>query len=120
MAAGFGMRGMRERVSLVRIIETDDGVGGQNVQTTRAATFWADWDPKYGAEFLQAGAVQVGMRHLVRIRYRTDVSVNSKVYLEPSGPTCNVVQVVDVGRRHQWLLLDVIEDNRNATEIAAA
>ena len=115
-----GMRRMRDRVSLIVLTETDDGVGGQNVATTRQATMWAEWDPKYGAEFLQAGSVQVSMRHLVRIRYRRDVSVNSKIYLEPHGPTCNVVQMVNPNQRSQFLLLDVVEDNRNATQIAAA
>lgn len=96
---------LRHRVTIRTATTVDDGQGGQVVTWTDTATVWAAIDPRQGREGLQAQAIQNATLHRIQLRYRDDVTVKTRIYVEPDGPTCEVVEVLDPGRRHVSLEL---------------
>lgn len=100
---------MRHRAALITVTTADDGRGGQTVSTSTLATVWCEWDPRAGAEYFQGSVIQDAMRHTVRLRYRSDVSVGMRIQRSGDSHVCEIVEVVNVGQRNRWLVLNVVE-----------
>jgi SPP1 family predicted phage head-tail adaptor len=103
---------LRHKCTVQTATAVDDGRGGQAVTWANTLTnVPCQFDPRSGREFYQAGAVQASPTYQVRVAYSSSITVKTRVYRAPSGPTYEVVQVIPVGRgdSYRYLDLDVIE-----------
>jgi SPP1 family predicted phage head-tail adaptor len=86
------------RVAILTATTADDGRGGQAVTWTpvaQAPTAWASIRSLSGAEFLQAGALQNSMTHLVEMDSRLGVTIQHRLYWPLKGKTFEIVGTRD-------------------------
>jgi SPP1 family predicted phage head-tail adaptor len=103
---------MRERVSLSRTGSTTDPRWGPTPTQTSYATMWAEVEPVTATERMQDEAIQTEVTHVIRMRYRSDVS--SKDVVTWRGRRLEVVSAIDVGARRIQLELTCKELPSNA------
>lgn len=101
------MHALPHKVTVQTATASDDGQGGQSVSWANTVTnLPAHFDPRSGREFLQVGALQNALGHQVRVSYHASVTVKARLVREPSGPTCEVLEVVPVQRGDSIRYLD--------------
>jgi SPP1 family predicted phage head-tail adaptor len=100
---------LRHRLTVRRSTTSDDGRGGQVVT-------WADVNTDRGAvealgtrEFLQAGALQNAMAHMVRMRYRSDLTVKDRIYWADRSVLLSIVSLRDPNGRGRELEVECVE-----------
>ena len=92
---------LRKRVTLQSLSLTADGGGGAARGWQDVATLWAEVVPLRGAESLQAEKVTAEITHLLRLRYRSDVTPDKRLLL--GGRALNIRAVLNVGERGREL-----------------
>lgn len=97
---------LRHRVVIQRSTTADDGKGGQTDAWATLATVWAEVLPMRGNERRMAGALTAEIQYRVRVRYRTDITVQPTDRIEWGGVTLEVHAVTDEDGRHRFWLLD--------------
>lgn len=70
---------MRERVTIEAQSQTVDGAGAIATTWTPIATTWARMEPARAAQVILAGRDDAIHDYEMTIRYRTDISTNSRV-----------------------------------------
>jgi SPP1 family predicted phage head-tail adaptor len=86
------------RVAILTATTSDDGRGGQAVTWTPVAsapTAWASIRALSGTEFLQAGALQNSMTHLVEMDSRLGVTIKHRLYWPLKSKTFEIVGTRD-------------------------
>jgi SPP1 family predicted phage head-tail adaptor len=95
---------LRDRITIQRLGRASDGQGGGNLTpATIVANEPAQVLPVSGREALQASAVTAVMSSVVRLRYRSDVSVKHRVIF--GARTLQVESVQDPDGRRRELQL---------------
>jgi SPP1 family predicted phage head-tail adaptor len=70
---------LRHRVRLQDEVETPDGAGGLTSVWTDIATFWAEVLTTAGRELTQARQSTPTLSHMVRCRYRRDITADMRL-----------------------------------------
>jgi len=68
----------RKRVTIARVTETTDGIGGATEAYTTTGTAWAAVDELTGHRALEYSQVIEGKVYEIRTKYRTDITIDSK------------------------------------------
>lgn len=92
---------MRDRVSLLKKSETDDGAGGADIAFVPLATVWARLYPVAGSLTERSGARQVGATHTIVIRFRTDLLAGDRIAL--GARRFEVLSAEDLNGRRAYL-----------------
>jgi SPP1 family predicted phage head-tail adaptor len=101
---------LNRRVTIRRSVTVDDGRGGQTVTSwPDVDTVWASIEPLSSREFLQAGALQNAMTHIVRIRYRDDVTIKHRLYWALRGTTFEILSMRETSQQEAGLELECVE-----------
>jgi SPP1 family predicted phage head-tail adaptor len=92
---------MRQRVMLQGRAEIADAGGGVALTWSDIAEIWAEVTPLSGGETVQAMHVTGTMRHLVRLRCRSDVNSERRFLFK--GRVLNIRSARNVEERGRWL-----------------
>lgn len=95
---------LRDRVSLSRVVLTDDGNGGQTttaVALRGPSRIPAEVTPLRSDERLRAGLSEAGLTHRVVLRYHPDVTAATRVNWE--GRSLEVIGAPITHGQRQWL-----------------
>lgn len=92
---------MRQRVILQGRAEIADAGGGVALTWSDIAEIWAEVTPLAGGEQAQAMHVTGTTRHLVRLRYRADVSSERRFLFK--GRALNIRSARDIEERGRWI-----------------
>lgn len=86
---------LRHRVAILQRPDpqTQNSVGEVTTTWTTLATVWAAIEPQSGAEAIEQAAVVAQVTHNVRIRRRTDVTPDMRLYESPR--TLEILAVLD-------------------------
>jgi SPP1 family predicted phage head-tail adaptor len=71
---------LRHRVIFKEATETTDGQGGVTSTWSTVATVWAEIRPILGIERYFRGGTAPNITHLIKVRYRSDLSMNQRIY----------------------------------------
>ena len=96
-------------VTLQARTEAADGGGGIAVtwaDFATDATVWADPQPLYGKEGIEAGAFNATGAWLFRIRYRGDVTERDRILW--NGEPFNISRIMRRGGREQYLMIEAV------------
>jgi len=72
---------MRKRVTVQRVTETSDEIGGATEGYATTGTIWAEVKELTGHRALEYSQVIEGKPYEVKTRYRTDITIDSKCLL---------------------------------------
>lgn len=97
-----------KRLTIRRQVTADDGRGGRTQSWSDVATVWASVDGLSTREFLQAGAIQNAMTHIVQMRYRDDVTIKHRLYWALRGKTFEILSFRETSRA-QGLEMECVE-----------
>ena len=67
----------RKRLMIFRMGETGDGIGGATEDISNKGTVWAAVQELQGARALEYSQLIEGKIYEIRIRYRTDITIDS-------------------------------------------
>lgn len=96
---------LRQRVQIQNFTQAQDDYG-QPIETwSTAATVWAAVEPLRGSEFFAAQQVQSDTDVKIRIRYRDDITIDTKSRVLHETHTYDVMNVLHVSERHRELHL---------------
>ncbi len=100
---------LRHRLTIRAATTADDGRGGQTVTWSDVATDWGSVESLGAREFLQSGAMQNAMTHLVKMRYRSSLTVKHRLYWATRSLLFEIVSLRDPDGRGRELELECIE-----------
>jgi SPP1 family predicted phage head-tail adaptor len=97
---------LRERATLQRLADADDGRGGQADAWDHVTDLWASILPTNGRESLEAGALTGVQGWRVTLRYRADLDSEAGVRhrLAWNGRLLNIRSIADPDGRRQKLV----------------
>ena len=81
---------MRKRVTVKRVTETSDGIGGATEVYSTTGTIWAEVKELKGHRALEYAQIIEGKPYEVMTRYRTDITIDSKCTLTYKSRTLYV------------------------------
>lgn len=101
-----------QRVTLQSRSVTTDAMGQETITWLDIATVWAQCQAVRGREFFAAAQVQQEQTIKVRIRYRADVSMLTRLVWQ--GRAHDITGVVPVGRKEmlEIMCLQGVKDGR--------
>lgn len=106
----MGVGAMRQRIQLQSKTTASDGGGSAAVTTwTTFATVYGSIEPKSGQERLFGDQLQEPITHVIRLRYRTDISFENRLqYVYKNNGTSNtrtfnIRRVINVDTRNKYL-----------------
>jgi len=94
---------MRERITLTHPTNTEDARWGPTPGESQYATAWAEVKPITATERMQDEGIQADTTHVLRMRYRSDVT--SKDVVTWRGRKLQIESAIDVEGRHRELEL---------------
>ncbi|BCJ86455.1 phage head closure protein [Effusibacillus dendaii] len=94
---------LRNRVTIQKLTQTDDGMGGYTEGWGVVATVYASVHPLKGRELFDAQQVREHMTHRVTIRYRVDVTPDMRVLF--GAKVFNIRSVINVESKNRELQL---------------
>lgn len=100
---------MRERVAIYSQAQAVDGVGDITTTWMQVATCWARMEPLSANQVERAGRDDAIRRYQMTIRYRTDITTNSRVVWR--GRRFDVEGVTDETEQRQFLTVFLSELN---------
>lgn len=100
---------LRESLTIQTATVVSDGQGGQTITWTNGDTVRGQVAPRSGGEFMQAGVLHNALRATVRLRYHPTVAITTRLYRQPSGPSYEVMEVLNADLRNRELLVEVVE-----------
>lgn len=100
---------MRERVGIWSQAQTIDAAGQITTTWTQIATTWARMTPMSATEVRLAGRDEGTRGYKMSIRYRTDITTNSRVTWR--GRNFDVQGVYDETEQRVFLHVDLFERN---------
>lgn len=100
---------LRETVTIQTATVSSDNQGGQTVTWTDGDTVRAHIAPRSGSEYLQAGVLHNALRATVHLRYHPSVTVATRLYRQPSGPSYEVLEVLNPDLLGRELVCEVVE-----------
>lgn len=86
-----------------RSVETDDGYGGKTTIWQDVVTVWASVEPLTGREFFYAHQITNEVSHRVRVRYRTDISVEMRI--KHLNRYFGIESMIDIKERREFMEL---------------
>ena len=110
MSSPIQIGAMRERVDILAQSQTVDDAGQITTTWTVGATTWARMRPLHARELQLAGRDEGTRAYKMTIRYRTDISTNSRVVWR--GRNFDVQGLLD--RTEQRVLMECDLFERNA------
>ena len=84
---------MRKRLTVKRVAETTDGIGGATEAYSTIGTVWGEVKELTGYRALEYAQVIEGKPYEVTTRYRTDITIDSKCTLTYKSRTLYVHSV---------------------------
>ena len=100
---------MRERITINSQAQTVDAAGQISTTWTAGATVWARMKPMTAREVQLAGRDEGTRGYTMTIRYRTDITTNSRVVWRSRN--FDVQGVLDRTEQRQFLEIDLFERN---------
>lgn len=100
---------MRERVTLYAQTQTVSTAGDITTTWAELATFWARVQPLSATQIMLAGRDDAVRRYEMTIRYRSDVSTNSRIMWR--GRRFDVTGVTDETEQRVFLSVLLLEIN---------
>ncbi|WP_159728379.1 phage head closure protein [Methylosinus sp. Ce-a6] len=100
---------MRERVAIYAQTQAVDDVGDITTTWTQVATCWARMRPLSARQVELAGRDDAIRRYEMKIRYRTDITTNSRIVWR--GRRFDVEGVTDETEQRQFLTVFLSELN---------
>ena len=91
---------------------TSDGAGSSAVSYSDSFSTFGMITPKTGRENLFGDQLEENITHIIKIRYRTDVSHINRIQFRPDSNTTrtfNIKRVLNVNDRNRYLDLQCVE-----------
>lgn len=110
---------LNQRISLFRLVDTEDEMGQSTQKLGEIADIWADIYPVRGSEFYELKKIQSKVTHKCYIRYREEYKdIDSNWYLKAGDKVYDIDSAVDVDFEHKMLEIRCYERvNREGHEI---
>ncbi len=96
---------LRQRVAIQNYTETRDAMGHPIQSYSTVATVYAAVEPIKGREFFAAEQVQSDTDVRIRMRYRDDITIDTRSRVTHETHTYDVMNVIHVSERHRELHL---------------
>jgi len=100
---------LKQRVTVLNENNTPDGRGGYTPGTSEDATTWAKITPLKGSRAVEVGAIVNGKPYLVKLVYRTDVTIDETTKIVYGSKTLVVHSVIDIDEANYFYELIAIE-----------
>ena len=103
---------MNRRLHFQTQTRTSDGAGSSSVSYSDSFTTFGMITPKTGRENLFGDQLEENITHIIKIRYRTDVSHKNRIQFRPDSNTTrtfNIKRVLNVNDRNRYLDLQCVE-----------
>lgn len=100
---GFSLRGIRHRITIQREETTADGAGGFSVAWVDFVKSDAAIKTSGSREVFFARQLQPASTHAVRLRYRPGITTAMRISYR--GRVFQIRGVIDIGERHEELML---------------
>ena len=103
---------MNRRLHFQTQTRTSDGAGSSSVSYSDNFTTFGMITPKTGRENLFGDQLEENITHIIKIRYRTDVSHKNRIQFRPDSNTTrtfNIKRVLNVNDRNRYLDLQCVE-----------
>ena len=101
MAAKIKIGDFRHRITFQEPIKTPDGYKGFTITWQDGVVVWAQVDPLSGREYFYAHQIKNEVSHRIRIRYRTDVTVEMRILY--GTRIFKVESIIDLKERREFL-----------------
>jgi SPP1 family predicted phage head-tail adaptor len=92
---------LNKRATIQTYTATADGMGGNTLVWNNSGTIYCDIMPINGQETLRFGAVDTDITHVIKARYRANLTPQNR--LTYSGRTFNIRSVVSKGEDNQFI-----------------
>lgn len=96
---------LKHRVTLQQETKVTDEGGGSTITWANVADVWASVEPLSGRELFAAQQVRGTLTHKIIMRYRPDISVNSKMRAVFNGRIFNITTVINSKESNDQLQL---------------
>ncbi len=101
---------LRHSMTLKKPVEgTPSDTGEVPITWEKVATMWCSLEPLQGRELWAAQQVQAETTHIIRTRYRTDISITSAMRLIYGNRTFHIESAVNVDELNRSFLIRVVE-----------
>ena len=103
---------MNRRLHFQTQSRTSDGGGSQSVRFSDNFQTFGQIIPKTGTEKLFGDQLEENITHIIKIRYRTDVSHKNRIQYRPDSNTTrtfNIKRVLNVNDRNKYLNIQCVE-----------
>jgi SPP1 family predicted phage head-tail adaptor len=103
---------MNRRLHFQTQTRTSDGAGSSSVSYSDSFTTFGMITPKSGNEKLFGDQLEENITHIIKIRYRTDVSHKNRIQFRPDSNTTrtfNVKRVFNTNDRNRYLNIQCVE-----------
>ena len=103
---------LRNRVTIQTVSESTsaDAYGGRAKTWSAEFDAWAEIVPQSGREFYRAQQVVSDMTHLLRIRYRPDVTFTPDNRITFGSRIFNIVSALELDERHREWMVTCLEE----------
>ena len=92
---------LNKQATIQTYTATGDGMGGSTLVWNNTATVFCDIMPTTGAEVLRFGAVDTDITHIIRMRYKANLSNQNRITYD--NRTFNIRSVIDKGEDGQFI-----------------
>ena len=103
---------MNRRLHFQTQTRTSDGAGSSSVSYSDSFTTFGMITPKTGRENLFGDQLEENITHIIKIRYRTDVSHKNRIQFRQDSKTTrtfNIKRVLNLNDRNRYLDLQCVE-----------